>query len=145
MAAKTSKNSSTVTKPRSTASNQQDHLSPSEKIDERIASFNHWKGEKLAEIRKLIHEADPDIVEEWEWRGTLVWEHDGIITVGDAFKEKVKFTFHNGARLPDPNKVFNAGLDGNKWRAIDLYEGDEIDEAAFKELVREAVAYNINR
>ena len=107
--------------------------------------MNDWKGEKLAEIRKLIHEADPDVIEEWKWRGTPVWEHDGIIAVGDAFKEKVKFTFHQGANLPDPNNVFNAGLSGNKWRAIDLYEGDEIDETAFKELVREAVAYNTNR
>jgi hypothetical protein len=136
---------SRTTKSPSAPSDQQDQLTPSEKIDARIASLSGWKGKKLAEIRRLIHEADPHVVEEWKWRGTPVWEHDGIIAFGDAFKEKVKFTFHQGAHLPDPHNVFNAGLGGNKWRAIDLYEGDDLDEAAFKQLVHEAVAYNTNR
>ena len=126
-------------------SKQPDESTPSEKIDARVAALNDWRGKKLAEIRKLIHEADPDVVEEWKWRGTPVWEHDGILLVGDGFKDKVKFTFHSGAMLPDPQHVFNAGLEGNKWRAIDLYEGDTADEAAFKELVRAAVAYNRER
>ena len=142
MAAKTSGKSTQATRTLKSTSKQQDDIRPSEKIDERIASLNDWRGAKLAEIRKLIHEADPEVVEEWKWRGTPVWEHDGIIAVGDGFKDKVKFTFHNGAKLPDPKQVFNAGLGGNKWRAIDLYEGDTIDEAAFKDLVRAAVALN---
>jgi hypothetical protein len=107
--------------------------------------LNDWRGAKLAEIRNLIHEAEPDVVEEWKWRGTPVWKLDGIIAVGNAFKDKVKFTFHHGAQLPDTHHVFNAGLDGNKWRAIDLYEGDTVDEDAFKELVRAAVTHNMQR
>ena len=107
-------------KSRKAPSKRQDDLSPSEKIDARIASLTDWRGEKLALFRKLFHQAGPKITEEWKWRGTPVWEHDGIIAVGDAYKKKVKITFHQGAFLPDPQSVFNAGQDGNKWRAIDF-------------------------
>lgn len=132
-------------KSRKAPSKRQDDLSPSEKIDARIASLTDWRGEKLALFRKLFHQAGPEITEEWKWRGTPVWEHDGIIAVGDAYKNKVKITFHQGAFLPDPKNVFNAGLDGNKWRAIDFYEGDELDESAFMELARQAVAFNTKK
>lgn len=120
----------------------QDDLSAAERIDARVAELGDWRGERLAEFRKLIHEAEPDVTEEWKWRGTPVWEYNGIFAVGDAFKNKVKLTFHSGAMLRDANKVFNAGLSGNKWRAIDSFEADEIDKSAFKKLVREAVSYN---
>ena len=100
MAAKTCGKSTQATRTLKSTSKQQDDIRPSEKIDERIASLNDWRGAKLAEIRKLIHEADPEVVEEWKWRGTPVWEHDGIIAVGDGYKEKVKITFQNGAKLP---------------------------------------------
>lgn len=101
-----------------------------------------WRGEKLAEIRKLIHEVDPEVVEEWKWMGTPVWSHEGMYAVANAHKDRVKLTFSHGAKLPDPKKLFNASLDGKKWRAIDLREGDKIDEIALKALVREAVACN---
>ncbi|MXX24052.1 MAG: DUF1801 domain-containing protein [Caldilineaceae bacterium SB0668_bin_21] len=132
-------------KTRKAPSKRQVDLSPSEKIDARIASLTDWRGEKLALFRKLFHQAGPEITKEWKWRGTPVWEHDGIIAVGDAYKNKVKITFRQGAFLPDPKNVFNAGLDGNKWRAIDFYEGDELDEPAFMELVRQAVAFNTRK
>ena len=93
-------------------------------------------------MRTIIHEADPEIVEEWKWMGSPVWSHDGMIAVGNAHKDKVKLTFSHGARLPDPDKLFNAGLGGNAWRAIDLFEGDKINERALKNLVRAAVDYN---
>jgi hypothetical protein len=122
-----------------------DERTASERIDDKIAELDDWRGEKLAEIRKLIHEADPEVVEEWKWMGSPVWSHDGILLVGNAHKDKVKLTFYRGAQLGDPDELFNAGLNGSKWRAIDLREGDELDEAAFKELVRAAVAHNAER
>ncbi len=132
-------------KSRKAPAERQDDLSPSEKIDARIASLTDWRGQKLALFRKLFHQAGPEITQEYKWRGAPVWEHDGIIAVGDAYKKKVKITFHQGAFLPDPKKVFNAGLDGNKWRAIDFCEGDELDEPALMELVRQAAAFNTRK
>jgi len=117
-------------------------VNPSERIDELIARLTDWRGETLAGIRKCILEANRKIIEEWKWMGSPVWSLDGIIAVGNAHKDKVKLTFANGARLPDPDKLFNAGLEGNAWRAIDLFEGDKIDERALKNLVRAAVDYN---
>lgn len=120
-----------------------DELSDSEQIDRAIADLGDWRGERLAEIRRLIHEVDPGVVEEWKYRGSPVWSHDGTLAVGNAHKNKVKITFAHGAQLRDPGKVFNAGLGGKKWRAIDVYEGDKIDRTALKALLREAVAYNV--
>ena len=101
-----------------------------------------WRGEWLALVRRLIHEADPAVVEDWKWKGTPVWSHEGMYVNANAFKDKVKLTFFHGAQLSDPANLFNNGLDGNKWRAIDIREGDSIDEDALKALLREAVAYN---
>lgn len=123
--------------------------SASQTIDARIAALGEWRGETLARVRALIHEADPEVVETVKWRkpsnpaGVPVWEHAGILCSGDAFKDKVKLTFAKGAALADPAGVFNNGFGGGKWRAIDLREGDAIDEEAFKALVRAAVALNI--
>jgi hypothetical protein len=117
-------------------------MNPSERIDELIAKLTDWRGKTLAGIRKSILEADRAIVEEWKWMGSPVWSHEGIIAVGNAHKEKVKLTFAHGARLPDPEQLFNAGLEGNAWRAIDVFEGDKINKRALKGLVRAAVAYN---
>jgi hypothetical protein len=117
-------------------------MNPSERIDQLIAGLTDWRGKTLAHIRKSILEADGEIIEEWKWMGSPVWSRDGMIAVANAHKEKVKITFYNGAKLPDPDKVFNAGLDGNAWRAIDLFEGDKIDERAVRTLVRAAVDYN---
>ena len=142
MAAKSSKKSLMVAEPRKTAAESSDHFSASRKIDEMIADLRDWRGEWLAEIRRLIHEVDPEVVEDWKWRGTPVWSHEGMYANANAFKDKVKLTFFHGAELPDPNSLFNAGLDGNKWRAIDVRRGDKIDEIALKELLREAVGYN---
>jgi hypothetical protein len=111
-------------------------------IDEKIKKLGDWRGKTLAKVRDIIHEADPEIVEEWKWMGSPVWSHDGIIAVGNAHKDKVKLTFAHGASLQDPDKVFNAGLGGNAWRAIDLFEGDKINERGLKNLVRAAIAYN---
>ena len=111
-------------------------------IDAKINELGDWRGKTLAKVRDLIHEADPEIVEEWKWMGSPVWSHDGIIVVGNGHKDKVKLTFAHGARLPDPDKVFNAGLGGNLWRAIDLFEGDKINERGLKNLVRAAVEFN---
>jgi hypothetical protein len=116
--------------------------SASELIDEMIKELGDWRGKMLAKVREIIHEADPEIVEEWKWMGSPVWSHDGIIAVGNAHKDKVKLTFSHGARLPDPDKLFNAGLEGNAWRAIDLFERDKINERALENLVRAAVDYN---
>lgn len=116
--------------------------SPSELIDERVAELDDWRGETLARVRELIHEADPDVVEQWKWRGVPVWEHDGQICTGESYKSAVKLTFAKGAALDDPASLFNASLDGNVRRAIDIHEGDSIDEAAFKDLIRAAVALN---
>jgi hypothetical protein len=117
-------------------------MNPSERIDELIVKLTDWRGKTLANIRKSILEADPGIIEEWKWMGSPVWSRDGIIAVGNAHKDKVKVTFAHGARLPDPDKLFNAGLAGNAWRAIDLFESDKINAGALKNLVRAAVDYN---
>ena len=111
-------------------------------IDQLIAKLTDWRGKTLASVRKTILEADPEIIEEWKWMGSPVWSHHGIIAVGNAHKDKVKLTFSHGASLPDPDKLFNAGLGGNQWRAIDLFEGDKVNERALKNLVRAAVEYN---
>lgn len=129
-------------KPRTTVATTSDHMSASERIDRKIADLGDWRGEKLAEIRTLIHEVDPEVVEEWKWMGTPVWSHEGMYALANAHKDKVKLTFFHGAELPDPTKLFNASLDGNTWRAVDLREGDTIDTTALKALLREAVAYN---
>ncbi|HSJ65510.1 MAG TPA: DUF1801 domain-containing protein [Gemmatimonadaceae bacterium] len=117
-------------------------MSASRRIDERIAQLGDWRGARLAEIRRLIHEVDPEVIEEWKWMGTPVWSHDGMYALANAHADKVKLTFFHGAELPDPRKLFNAGLGGKKWRAIDCREGDRIDETALAALLREAVAYN---
>jgi hypothetical protein len=117
-------------------------MNPSERIDQLIAGLTDWRGKTLASIRKSILEADREIIEEWKWMGSPVWSRDGMIAVGNAHKDKVKLTFSNGARLPDPDKLFNAGLGGNAWRAIDVFEGDTISLRALKDLVRAAVDYN---
>jgi hypothetical protein len=129
-------------KPRKAVATSSAPMSASERIDKRIADLGDWRGEKLAEIRTLIHEVDPEVVEEWKWMGSPVWSHEGMYALANAHKDKVKLTFHHGAQLPDPKKLFNAGLDGNKWRAIDFREGDKIDQTALTALLREAVAYN---
>ena len=117
-------------------------MSPSERIDQLIGGLTDWRGKTFASIRKSILEVDRGIVEEWKWMGSPVWSRDGMIAVANAHKDKVKLTFSNGASLPDPDKLFNAGLDGNKWRSIDLFEGDKLNERAFKNLVRAAIDYN---
>jgi hypothetical protein len=119
----------------------------SEKITKRIQELGDWRGETVARVRELIHEADPEIQEEWKWAkasspGTPVWSHDGIVSTGETYKQVVKLTFARGASLPDPKKLFNSSLEGKTRRAIDIREGDQIDEAAFKELIRSAVAAN---
>lgn len=119
-----------------------DPMNPSERIDQLIAELTDWRGKTFASIRKSILKADREIIEEWKWRGSPVWSHNGIIAVANAHKDKVKLTFSHGANLPDPDKLFNAGLAGNAWRAIDFFEGDEINERALKNLVRAAVDYN---
>jgi hypothetical protein len=113
-----------------------------ELIDKRIAALEDWRGETLSRMRKLIKEADPDVVEEWKWMGTPVWSHDGIICTGESYKSIVKLTFSRGASLKDPAKLFNSSLDGNVRRAIDIHEGEEVDAGAFKALIRAAVALN---
>jgi hypothetical protein len=118
---------------------------PSELIDERIAELGDWRGETLARVRSLVKEADPDVVEEWKWRGVPTWYHDGIICTGETYKEVVKMTFAKGASLDDPKGLFNSSLEGNTRRAIDIREGEDIDEGALKDLIREAVALNESR
>ena len=117
-------------------------MDPSERIDRLIAEITDWRGKTFASIRKSILEADREIIEEWKWMGSPVWSRDGIIAVANAHKGKVKLTFAYGARLPDPDKLFNAGLEGNARRAIDFFEGDKINERALKNLVRAAIEYN---
>jgi hypothetical protein len=117
-------------------------MNPSETIDQLIAGLADWRGKTLAGVRKTIFEADPEIIEEWKWMGSPVWSRDGMIAVGNAHKDKVKLTFSNGASLADPDKLFNAGLGGGVWRAIDLFEEDRIDERALKNLVHAAIEYN---
>jgi hypothetical protein len=118
--------------------------SPSELIDERIDVLGDWRGDTLARIRKLVKEADPEVVEEWKWRGVPVWEHAGIICTGETYKNYVKATFAKGASLDDSSGLFNSSLEGNTRRAIDFHEGEKIDEKAFKALVREAVELNVS-
>jgi hypothetical protein len=118
--------------------------SPSRLIDGRIKELGDWRGETLARVRSLIKQADPDVVEEWKWRGVPVWEHDGIICTGETYKAVVKMTFAKGASLKDPSRLFNASLEGNTRRAIDFREGDKIDEKALKALIGEAVALNVS-
>jgi len=124
--------------------------SPSQLIDAKIKELGDWRGQTLANVRKLIKQADPKVVEEWKWKkatnpGVPVWSHDGMICTGETYKNVVKLTFAKGARLEDPKKLFNSSLEGNVRRAIDIHEGDKIDEAAFKALIREAVALNESR
>ena len=116
--------------------------SPSELIDGRIAELDDWRGDLLGRLRALIRAADPDVVEEWKWRGVPVWSHDGIITTGETYKAVVKLTFAKGASLADPSGLFNASLEGNTRRAIDFHEGEKINEKAFTTLVRAAIALN---
>jgi len=111
-------------------------------ISERIAELGDWRGKTLARMRALIKEADPDVVEEWKWMGTPVWEHDGGICTGESYKSVVKLTFHKGASLKDPTKLFNSSLEGNVRRAIDIHENEEVDATAFKALIRSAIALN---
>ncbi|HWK39572.1 MAG TPA: DUF1801 domain-containing protein [Hyphomicrobium sp.] len=118
--------------------------SPAELIDARIAELGDWRGATLARVRAIIHKADPEVVETWKWRGVPVWEHAGIICTGETYKTAVKLTFAKGAALDDPSGLFNASLEGNVRRAIDIHEGDRIDEKALKALIREAVALNVS-
>jgi hypothetical protein len=117
--------------------------SASKLISKRIAELGDWRGETLRKMRKLIKDADPDVVEEWKWMGTPVWSHDGIICTGESYKKVVKLTFAKGASLKDPTRLFNSSLDGNVRRAIDIHEGEKLNESAFKALIRQAAAFNL--
>jgi hypothetical protein len=119
--------------------------SPSQLIDARIKELSDWRGETLAGIRTLIKQADPEVVEEWKWRGVPVWSHAGIICTGETYKDVVKMTFAKGASLEDPSRLFNSSLEGNTRRAIDIHEGDKVDEAALTDLIRAGVALNLER
>jgi hypothetical protein len=119
--------------------------SPSQRIDGRIKELGDWRGTMLGRLRALVKEADPDVVEEWKWRGVPVWSHDGIICTGETYKNVVKMTFAKGAALKDPSSLFNSSLEGNTRRAIDFHEGEKIDENALKALIRGAVALNVSR
>jgi len=132
-------------KTRMKKSSTKDSESPGKLIDQRIAELNDWRGETLSRMRKLIKEADPDVVEEWKWMGTPVWSHDGIICTGESYKSVVKLTFAKGAALRDPAKLFNSSLDGNVRRAIDIRENEKVDARAFKALIRAAVALNASK
>jgi hypothetical protein len=125
-----------------TQTGSQKSKSPSQLIDARIKELGDWRGEMLSRLRALVKEADPEVVEEWKWRGVPVWEHDGIICTGETYKSVVKLTFAKGAALKDPSGLFNSSLEGNTRRAIDLHEGEKINEKAFKTLVRAAVTLN---
>jgi hypothetical protein len=127
---------------KSAATGAKEGASPSKLIDGRIEELGDWRGETLARIRAIIREADPDVVEEWKWRGVPVWEHDGIICTGETYKAVVKMTFAHGASLKDPAKLFNSSLEGNTRRAIDIAAGDKINERALKDLIRAAVDHN---
>lgn len=155
MAVKTSKKSAKVAKktatkrvaakaakPRKAAAPSSDQMSASKRIDNAIADLRDWRGERIAEIRALIHEVDPEVVEEWKWMGSPVWSHEGMYALANPHKDKVKLTFFHGAKLPDPKKLLNTGRGGNTWRAIDFFQDDKIDQTALKALLREAVAYN---
>jgi hypothetical protein len=123
-------------------SGSQKSKSPSQLIDERIKELGDWRGEMLGQLRTLIKQADPDVVEEWKWRGVPVWSHDGMLCTGETYKTVVKMTFAKGAALKDPSRLFNSSLEGNTRRAIDFHEGEKIDEKALKALVRAAVDLN---
>ena len=123
-------------------SNETESQSAPENISKRIAELGDWRGETLSRMRKLIKQADPDVVEEWKWMGTPIWSHDGIICTGETYKKVVKLTFAKGASLKDPSKLFNSSLEGNVRRAIDIHEGEQVDATAFKALVREAILLN---
>lgn len=120
-----------------------DTKSPSQLIDERIEELGDWRGYLLSKVRSLIKQVDPEVIEEWKWRGTPVWSHDGMVCTGETYKNVVKMTFAKGASLKDPSHIFNSSLDGNARRAIDFHEGDEMDEEALKELIRAAIALNM--
>jgi hypothetical protein len=126
-------------------SGSQKSESPAQLIDARIEELGDWRGEMLSRVRTLVKEADPEVVEEWKWRGVPVWSHDGLICTGETYKDVVKMTFAKGAALEDPSGLFNSSLDGNTRRAIDFHEGAEIDEEALKTLVRAAVTLNTSR
>src|SRR5512144_44321 len=132
----------TTTTMKKTKSASKERGSPAQLIDARIKELGDWRGETLARVRNLIKQADPEVVEEWKWRGVPVWEHAGIICTGETYKEVVKMTFAKGASLDDPSGLFNSSLEGNTRRAIDFREGDKIDAKALKALIREAVALN---
>jgi hypothetical protein len=136
------KTTTTVKKTRSSSQEGKAGASPSQLIDGRIKELGDWRGETLARVRALIRQADPEVVEEWKWRGVPVWEHDGIICTGETYKSVVKLTFAKGAALDDPSGLFNSGLEGNVRRAIDIPEGAKIDEKALKALIRAAVDLN---
>jgi hypothetical protein len=133
-----------MNEPMTSASNAGVEAAPCQLIDGRIKELNDWRGETLARVRNLIKDADPEAVEEWKWRGVPVWPHGGILCTGETYKTAVKLTFAKGAALDDPKGLFNSSLDGNTRRAIDLHEGDRIDEEALKALIRAAVALNIS-
>ncbi|MCW0015651.1 DUF1801 domain-containing protein [Rhizobium sp. BT-226] len=135
----------TATLKKSDSSEEKDGDSPSRLIDARIEELSDWRGKTLAQVRTLIRQAEPDVVEEWKWRGVPVWEHAGIICTGETYKSVVKLTFAKGASLEDPSGLFNSSLDGNTRRAIDFHEGDEIDEQALTALIRGAVALNTSK
>jgi hypothetical protein len=118
-------------------------MKPNEHIDKLIAELTDWRGKTFADIRRIILEADPEIVEEWKWMGTPVWSHGGIVCIANAFKDKVKLTFYEGASIADPDKLYNNGLEGKKWRTIDYFKDDKIKERELKDLVRSAVAHNL--
>jgi hypothetical protein len=126
-------------------SGSQESKSPSQLIDQRIKELGDWRGEMLRRLRALVKEADPDVVEEWKWRGVPVWSHDGMISTGETYKNVVKMTFAKGAALEDPSGLFNSSLEGNTRRAIDFHEGEQIDEEALKALVRAAVNLNTSK
>src|ERR1700754_1473087 len=138
----TKKATATVKKSKSGSKEEQAGDSPSQLIDARIEELGDWRGETLARIRHLIRQADPDVVEEWKWRGVPVWYHAGMICTGETYKNAVKMTFAKGAALEDPSSLFNSSLNGNTRRAIDIHEDDKIDEEALKALIRSAVALN---
>src|SRR5438105_4781931 len=124
------------------STSQPDSEAASAKITKRIEELGDWRGETLAHVRQLIHDADPDIQEEWKWMGTPIWSHDGIVCTGESYKQVVKLTFARGASIKDPKKLFNSSLEGNTRRAFDIREGEKINEAAFKQLIRTAIAAN---
>jgi hypothetical protein len=136
------KKATPMKKSASPATKAKENASPSALIDGRIRELGDWRGEVLGRIRKIIHQADPDVIEEWKWRGVPIWEHDGIICTGETYKDYVKTTFAKGAALEDPSGLFNSSLDGGTRRAIDFRKDDKIDEKALKALIRAAVALN---